>query len=147
MKKLNTSDEINMLLHAPAASAALGAAITTGLLWMLAERPMTGEEVVQALNIPGKRGHYWLQYLQSFGILETVQQGYITSSAVQTAILDTYSRESWQHLVIDEASKDSLNQKIMSIECEPARRGRVNSPVCSSRFTKTWQTWSPNSWI
>ena len=52
MKKLNTSDEINMLLHAPAASAALGAAITTGLLWMLAERPMTGEEVVQALNIP-----------------------------------------------------------------------------------------------
>lgn len=107
MKKLNTSDEINMLLHAPAASAALGAAITTGLLWMLAERPMTGEEVVQALNIPGKRGHYWLQYLQSFGILETVQQGYITSSAVQTAILDTYSRESWQHLVIDEQEKDA----------------------------------------
>jgi cyclopropane fatty-acyl-phospholipid synthase-like methyltransferase len=107
MKKLNTSDEINMLLHAPAASAALGAAITTGLLWMLTERPMTGEEVVQALNIPGKRGHYWLQYLQSFGILETVQQGYITSSAVQTAILDTYSRESWQHLVIDEQEKDA----------------------------------------
>ncbi len=107
MKKLNTGDEINMLLHAPAASAALGAAITTGLLWMLAERPMTGEEVVQALNIPGKRGHYWLQYLQSFGILETVQQGYITSSAVQTAILDTYSRESWQHLVIDEQEKDA----------------------------------------
>jgi ubiquinone/menaquinone biosynthesis C-methylase UbiE len=107
MKKLNTGDEINMLLHAPAASAALGAAITTGLLWMLAERPMTGEEVVQALNIPGKRGHYWLQYLQSFGILEAVQQGYITSSAVQTAILDTYSRESWQHLVIDEQEKDA----------------------------------------
>jgi ubiquinone/menaquinone biosynthesis C-methylase UbiE len=107
MKKLTTGDEINMLLHAPAASAALGAAITTGLLWMLAERPMTGEEVVQALNIPGKRGHYWLQYLQSFGILEAVQQGYITSSAVQTAILDTYSRESWQHLVIDEQEKDA----------------------------------------
>lgn len=107
MKKLTTSDEINMLLHAPAASAALGAAITTGLLWMLAERPMTGEEVVQALNIPGKRGHYWLQYMQSFGILETVQQGYITSSLVQTAILDTYSRENWQHLVIDEQEKDA----------------------------------------
>ena len=107
MKKLTTGDEINMLLHAPAASAALGAAITTGLLWMLAERPMTGEEVVQALNIPGKRGHYWLQYLQSFGILETVQQGYIASSLVQTAILDTYSRESWQHLVIDEQEKDA----------------------------------------
>jgi len=106
MKTLTTNEDVYALLHAPAASAALGAAITTGLLWMLAKQPMTGEEVIQALNIPGKRGHYWLQYLQSFGILETVPQGYVLSSLVRSAILDTNSRESWQHLVIDEQEKD-----------------------------------------
>jgi hypothetical protein len=53
MKLLNTKVDVYMLLHAPAASAALGAAVTTGLLWMLAERPMNAEEVAQALNIPG----------------------------------------------------------------------------------------------
>ena len=57
MKKLTTNEDVYLLLHAPAASAALGAAITTGLLWMLAEKPMNGEDVVQALHIPGKRGH------------------------------------------------------------------------------------------
>ena len=61
MKPLTTYEDVYSLLHAPSASAALGAAITTGLLWMLAERPMNADEVAQALNIPGKRGHYWLQ--------------------------------------------------------------------------------------
>ena len=107
MKTLTTNEEVYALLHAPAASAALGAAITTGLLWMLAEKPMNGEEVVKALNIPGKRGHYWLQYLRSFGILETVPQGYVQSSVARTAILDTHSRESWQHLIVDEQEKDA----------------------------------------
>jgi SAM-dependent methyltransferase len=107
MRKLITKDDIDLLLHAPAASAALGAAITTGLLWMLAEKPLNGDEVVHALNIPGKRGHYWLQYLQSMGILEIVPQGYIPSSVVTSTILDTHSQESWQHLVIDEQEKDA----------------------------------------
>jgi SAM-dependent methyltransferase len=106
MKKLATNEEVYALLNAPTASAALGAAITTGLLWLLAENPMNGEEVTQALNIPGKRGHYWLQYLQSLGVLETSPQGYISSSVIRSAILDTNSRESWQHLVIDEQEKD-----------------------------------------
>ena len=107
MKPLTTYEDVYSLLHAPSASAALGAAITTGLLWMLAERPMNADEVAQALNIPGKRGHYWLQYLQSFGILETVPQGYIPSGVARSTILDTKSWESWQHLVIDEAEKDT----------------------------------------
>ncbi len=107
MKKLTTSEDISMLLHAPAVSAALGAAITTGLLWMLAEKPMSGDEVAQALRIPGKRGHYWLQYLQSFGVLDAIPQGYIPSTVVRTTILENHSRESWQHLVIDEQEKDA----------------------------------------
>lgn len=107
MKKLTTSEDINLVLHAPAVSAALGASITTGLLWMLAKHPMTGNEVAETLNIPGKRGHYWLQYLESFGILESTPQGYIPSSLVRSTILETYNLESWQHLVIDEQEKDA----------------------------------------
>lgn len=119
MKRLTTNEEIYSLLHARAASAALGAAISTGLLWMLAEKPMKGEEVVQVLNIPGKRGYYWLQYLQSFGILDTTPQGYIPSLIVRTAILDTNSRESWQHLVIDELEKDACVHGLPQLISEP----------------------------
>jgi len=107
MAKLNTKEDIYNLLSASTASAAFGAAIKTGLLWMLADRPMSGEEVSRTLGIPGKRGHYWLQYLQSLGILEEVPQGYIPSAVVSSVILGTYSRESWQHLVIDEQEKNA----------------------------------------
>jgi len=119
MKKLITIEDVHELLSAPAASAALGAAIKTGLLWMLAEKPMKGEEVVQALNIPGKRGHYWLQYLHSFGILDAVPQGYVPSSVARTAILETYSRESWQHLVLDEGEKDACVHGLPQFISEP----------------------------
>jgi SAM-dependent methyltransferase len=119
MKTINPYEEIYALLHAPARTAALGAAITTGLLWMLAEKPMSGDEVAQALNIPGKRGHYWLQYLQSFGILETVPEGYIPSAVTRTAILDTRSKESWQHLVIDEQEKDACVHGLPHFISEP----------------------------
>ena len=119
MKRLTTTEEITMLLHSPAASAALGATITTGLLWMLAEKPMTGDEVVQALNIPGKRGLYWLQYLESFGVLDASPQGYSPSAAVRAAILETYSRESWVHLVIDEHEKDACVAGLPQLIREP----------------------------
>ena len=119
MKTLSTNEDVNTLLHVATAAAALGAAIKTGLLWMLAEKPMSGEEVAQALNIPGKRGHYWLQYLQSFGILETVPQGYIPSAVARSAILDTFSRESWVHLVIDEQEKDACVHGLPQLISEP----------------------------
>jgi len=125
MKMLTTPEDVSSLLHAPAASAALGAAITTGLLWMLAEKPMSGEEVVQALKIPGKRGHYWLQYLQSFGVLEAVPQGYIPSAVIRNAILDTYSRESWEHLVIDEQEKDACVHGLPQYIYEPVSLWRI----------------------
>ena len=119
MKSLTTNEDVYALLQAPAASAALRAAIKTGLLWMLAEKPMKGEEVVQALNIPGKRGYYWLQYLQAFGILDTVPQGYVPSSVARTAILESYSRESWQHLVLDESEKAACVHGLPQFISEP----------------------------
>jgi 2-hydroxy-4-(methylsulfanyl)butanoate S-methyltransferase len=119
MKTLTTNEDVRMLLHATAASAALGAAIKTGLLWMLAERPIQAEEIVKALNIPGKRGYYWLQYLHSFGILETTPQGYIPSSVARSEIVDTYSRQSWEHLVIDELEKDACVHGLPQLISEP----------------------------
>jgi SAM-dependent methyltransferase len=119
MKTLTTKEDVNALLHASAASAALGAAITTGLLWTLAERPLRSEEVVQALKIPGKRGHYWLQYLESLGILDLTPQGYTPSSLIRSAILDTYNQESWAHLVIDEHEKDACVQGLPQFIGEP----------------------------
>jgi ubiquinone/menaquinone biosynthesis C-methylase UbiE len=107
MEKLTSNEEVNILLHSRSKTAALGAAITTGLLWMLEEKPMSADEVVQAFKIPGKRGYYWLQYLQSFGVLETIPQGYIPSPVIRDAILSTHSKESWQHLIIDEQEKDA----------------------------------------
>lgn len=125
MGKLTTNEDVNSLLHAPAASAALGAAITTGLLWMLAEKPMAGDEVVKALRIPGKRGYYWLQFLESFGALEITPDGYIPSTLLRTAILETNSKDSWQHLVIDEQEKDGCVHGLPQLISEPGSLWRI----------------------
>lgn len=107
MKKLITQEDVHGLLHASTASAALGTAIETGLLWLLAERPLDGKGVAHALNIPGKRCHYWLQFLHSLGILEETPQGYAPSSLARTAILDTRSQDSWKHLALDERERSA----------------------------------------
>lgn len=107
MKPLTTKEDVYSLFEGPTASAAFGAAIRTGLLWMLAEKPMDGDAVSKTLNIPGKRGHYWLQYLQSFGVLEITPQGYVPTELIHSTILSSRSRESWQHTVLDEGEKDA----------------------------------------
>lgn len=119
MKKLITKDDVYELLYASTATAALGAAIETGLLWMLAEKPMDGEGVAQALNIPSKRCYYWLQLLHSLGILETVPQGYAPSALARTAILDTHSRESWQHLALDDRERTACVHDLSLFIREP----------------------------
>ena len=107
MKKLNTSNDIHELLSASTASAALGTAIETGLLWMLAEKPLDGAGVAQALNIPEKRCQYWLQLLHALGILERGSLGYTPSTLTHSAILNTTSWESWKHLALDERERSA----------------------------------------
>ena len=104
MKKLTSKEDLLNLLTASVPSLALGAAIETGLLEMLAEKPMSGEEVSRAMNIPGKRGYYWLQFLAELGILDIDQQGYGTSSLARNAILDVedFRRLRIQHSIADE---------------------------------------------
>lgn len=103
--KLKTKDEVYLLMYSAAPSAALGAAIETGLLWQLAAKPMSAVEVAQALNIPGKRCHYWLQVLDELGILENGPGGYAPSTLAREAILETLSQESRQHLALDERER------------------------------------------
>ena len=105
MKKLNTKSDVYDLLSASTASAALGAAIETGLLWLLEDRRMDAESVAKALHIPLKRCHYWLQLLYSIGILEKVSAGYTSSFLTHAAILDPRGLESWQHLALDERER------------------------------------------
>ena len=107
MNNLITKEDVYGLLYASTASAVLGAAIETGLVWMLAEEPLDAEGVAKALNIPGKRCHYWLQLLHSIGILETVPQGYAPSPLARSAFLDSRSRESWKHLATDERERSA----------------------------------------
>ena len=102
MKKLTTKEDVINLLTASLSSMALGAAIETGLLEMLAEKPMSGEEVSQVMNIPGKRGHYWLQLLAELGILEKNLEGYMPASIVQDVISDNIRWERWKHVAFDE---------------------------------------------
>lgn len=107
MNKLTTREDIFSLLSASTSSFALSAAIETGLLKILAEKPMTAEEVSQAMDIPGKRGNYWLQMLTELGILETNAQGYSPSTLTRHAILDIedFRRSRIKHNIADERER------------------------------------------
>ena len=102
MKKLTTKEDISNLLGASASAFALGAALETGLIEMLAAKPMSGEEVSRIMNIPGKRGHYWLQLLTELGILETDERGYAPSSVMQEVASDPVRLGWWKHVASDE---------------------------------------------
>jgi len=52
-----------------------------------------------------KRCQYWLQLLHRMGLIEQVLAGYAPSSVARTAILDTYSQESWAFLAQDERER------------------------------------------
>lgn len=100
--KLTTTEDVRDCLSAFVASAAFGTAIELGLFWLLAEQPLDAPGVAQALNIPIRRCQYWLQVLHGLGLIEPVSAGYAPSALARTAILDTYSQESWAYLAQEE---------------------------------------------
>lgn len=105
--KLKTVDDVNFLKNSATPAAALDAAIETGLLWQLAEKPLSASQAAQALKIPGKRCHYWLQLLNTMGILDHGSNGYSPSQLAREAILEARSQESWQHLALDERERSA----------------------------------------
>jgi predicted O-methyltransferase YrrM len=93
--KLTTRDDVFDYLWSYTAPLAVGAAMELGLFWLLAEQPLDAPGVARALKVPQNRCSLWLQLLESIGLLEKTPRGYAPSSKARTAILDTYSQESW----------------------------------------------------
>jgi predicted nicotinamide N-methyase len=107
MRKLTTPEDVDNLLNASTASAALGTAIETGLLWMLSDQPMDDMSIAQALNIPARRCRYWLQLLQEIGIVEQSTQGYAPSALAREAFLNVYSEANWRYLAGEERERSA----------------------------------------
>ncbi len=93
--KPTTKEEMFDFLWSYTTPLAVGAAMELGLFWLLAEQPLDATGVAKALRIPQNRCNFWLQLLEHSGFLEKTSRGYAPSSTARTAILDSYSQESW----------------------------------------------------
>jgi ubiquinone/menaquinone biosynthesis C-methylase UbiE len=120
--KLTAKGDIYTCLQAYTDSAAMGAALELGLFWLLAEQPLDAPGIAQVLRIPMNRCSFWLQLLEGMGLLEQVPQGYAPSSLTRTAILDTYSQESWAYLAAEE-------REHFSAACDLALHIREPGPI------------------
>jgi len=96
--KPSTSDDIFALIDSYVISAALGAAMETGLFWLLAQQPLDARSVAHALSIPQNRCRCWLELLCTYELLEQSEKGYIPSTTARTAILESYSQGTWAFL-------------------------------------------------
>ncbi|UCD37862.1 MAG: hypothetical protein JSW54_13745 [Fidelibacterota bacterium] len=99
------TDEVLDLLDAYLASSAVCAAMELGLFWHLDREILSGKKIAGLLMLPIKRCQYWLQYLCKLGLLEQVPNGFSLSAKAQSAILDSYSQETWMLL-----AKESIEQ-------------------------------------
>jgi SAM-dependent methyltransferase len=100
-------------------AAALGTAMELGLFWHLDKQPMDARDVAEQLQIPFRRCLYWLQLLKSTGLIDLGEGGYVPSSVARTAILDTYSRESWTFLARESRERYSAVQNLTKHIREP----------------------------
>lgn len=91
-------DNILAMLDAYMGSAAVGAAMELGLFWMIDKRICAGEEIAGTLELPLNRCLYWLQYLCGLGFLEQTPEGFSCSDDTRSAVLETYSQETWSLL-------------------------------------------------
>jgi predicted TPR repeat methyltransferase len=89
------SDVILEMLDSYITSASIGAAMELGLFWHLDQKTLSGQEIAEILNLPTKRCHYWLQYLCKVDLLEQAPDGFSLTKKTQSAIVDTYSKETW----------------------------------------------------
>ena len=96
--KPSSSDDIFALIDSYVISAALGAAMETGLFWLLDQQPLNVHSVARELNIPLNRCRSWLQMLCSYDLLEQSNKDYIPSITTKTAILEAYSQNTWAFL-------------------------------------------------
>jgi hypothetical protein len=115
--KLNTKNDVDLLMNGAVLSAALGAAIETGLLWRLATKPMSAVEVAQAFNVPSKRCHYWLQVMGHSSSAET-------SDIVMVALTDRWERKG--------STRSKISFRILRAVTWDSPGGISPLPVCAT---------------
>ena len=96
--KPETTDDIFELLDGYVISTVLGAAMELGLFWLLAEKPLSAQDIAQSLNIPLNCCHNWLQLMCKIGLLEDTAYGYSASVLAHETILNAHSQETWAFL-------------------------------------------------
>ncbi len=99
------TDEVLGLLDSLQASSALCAALELGLFWCIGQEVQSGKEIAGSLKLPVNRCQYWLQYLCKLGLLVQSTEGFSISVMTQSAIIDSYSQETWALL-----AKESMEQ-------------------------------------
>lgn len=98
---LQTTDDIFDLMDSYVAAAALGAAMELGMFWLLEGGPLSAQEIARELQIPYRRCHYWLQVLESTGLIASEETGYALTSTARTAVLEVFSQETWSYLAAE----------------------------------------------
>jgi ubiquinone/menaquinone biosynthesis C-methylase UbiE len=117
--KPQTTDDVFDLMDYFVTAAALGTAMELGLFWLLDERHMDVEEIAQELQIPNKRCNYWLQILQSTGLIELGEDGFGLTSTAQRTVLDAYCRDTWTFLARESRERYPAVQNLTKHIREP----------------------------
>ena len=103
--KLKTTQDVENLLRMYLASAAVSTALELGLFWQLEDKPLKVIEISQKYNIPETRCYYWLALLTELGLLEYKEERFFSSSIAYSAILRSYSPETWAFMAQETSEK------------------------------------------
>lgn len=96
--KPTSTDDIFNLIDSGITSAVLIAALELGLFWILEEQPLRVNELADRLSMPSARCLYWLRILESAGLIDQTDAGFIPSEVAKSAILEPYSQDTWAFL-------------------------------------------------
>ena len=112
--KLDTTQDIENLLRMYLASAAVSTALELGLFWQLEDKPLKVGEISQKYNIPETRCYYWLVLLTELGLLVYKEERFFSSSIAHSAILRSYSPETWAYMAQETSEKYQTINKLKS---------------------------------
>jgi 3-hydroxy-5-methyl-1-naphthoate 3-O-methyltransferase len=97
-----TTDYVRRQMRSYYDSVALNTALELGLFWLLAAAPQTAGQVAESLGIPVVRCEVWMDLLAGLGYLERNRDRFFLTKQARQAILETFNRETWQHLAAEE---------------------------------------------
>jgi SAM-dependent methyltransferase len=117
-------------------AAVLGAAMESGIFWLLARKPLPAMDVAQSLNIPLNRCHHWLQILRRLGLLEHTSAGYAPSIVAREAILNALSRDTWTFQAREERDSALCVQDLAVNISRPMSAWHIRNPPPPDYFQR-----------